>query len=191
MAGRGQQTYEETLRERIADKLDAAYQKEASLKSEEGQPNSLRAFEKQVMLQIVDNLWKEHSATMDHLRQGIHLRGYAQKPSKSTSAVHPVSRPVGQHQGGDHQGAQFGGRQEEEVEAMEAQRRQQAEQQAAAASYQHASAESLEGEAASGEQADQSRQLAQPLSVLRPRWGATTHAPVALAKIQAMLRKLA
>ena len=35
-----------------------------------------------VMLQIVDNLWKEHLATMDHLRQGIHLRGYAQKNPK-------------------------------------------------------------------------------------------------------------
>ena len=39
-------------------------------------------FEKAVMLQTLDGLWKEHLAAMDHLRQGIHLRGYAQKNPK-------------------------------------------------------------------------------------------------------------
>ena len=42
----------------------------------------LRQFEKAVMLQTLDSLWKEHLAAMDHLRQGIHLRGYAQKNPK-------------------------------------------------------------------------------------------------------------
>ena len=42
----------------------------------------MRHFEKTVMLQVVDNLWKEHLAAMDYLRQGIHLRGYAQKNPK-------------------------------------------------------------------------------------------------------------
>ena len=42
----------------------------------------LRNFEKSVMLQTLDTLWKEHLAAMDHLRQGIHLRGYAQKNPK-------------------------------------------------------------------------------------------------------------
>lgn len=42
----------------------------------------LRQFEKAVMLQTLDGLWKEHLAAMDHLRQGIHLRGYAQKNPK-------------------------------------------------------------------------------------------------------------
>ena len=37
----------------------------------------LRQFEKSVMLQSLDSLWKDHLAAMDHLRQGIHLRGYA------------------------------------------------------------------------------------------------------------------
>ena len=46
----------------------------------------MRNFEKSVMLQTLDTLWKEHLAAMDHLRKGIHLRGYAQKnPNKSTS----------------------------------------------------------------------------------------------------------
>ncbi|MFA5983494.1 MAG: preprotein translocase subunit SecA [Methylococcaceae bacterium] len=42
----------------------------------------LRHFEKSVMLQVLDNSWKEHLAAMDYLRQGIHLRGYAQKDPK-------------------------------------------------------------------------------------------------------------
>ena len=42
----------------------------------------MRQFEKAVMLQSLDNHWKEHLAAMDYLRQGIHLRGYAQKNPK-------------------------------------------------------------------------------------------------------------
>jgi len=42
----------------------------------------MQHFEKSVMLQTLDSLWKEHLAAMDHLRQGIHLRGYAQKNPK-------------------------------------------------------------------------------------------------------------
>ncbi|MEM7468976.1 MAG: SEC-C metal-binding domain-containing protein, partial [Pseudomonadota bacterium] len=42
----------------------------------------LRQFEKAIMLQILDTHWKEHLASMDHLRQGIHLRGFAQKNPK-------------------------------------------------------------------------------------------------------------
>jgi len=42
----------------------------------------LRQFEKAVMLQTLDSCWREHLAAMDYLRQGIHLRGYAQKNPK-------------------------------------------------------------------------------------------------------------
>lgn len=42
----------------------------------------LRHFEKSVMLQTLDSLWRDHLGAMDHLRQGIHLRGYAQKDPK-------------------------------------------------------------------------------------------------------------
>jgi preprotein translocase subunit SecA len=45
-------------------------------------PEVLRHFEKSVMLQVLDNSWKEHLAAMDQLRQGIHFRGYAQKDPK-------------------------------------------------------------------------------------------------------------
>ena len=43
---------------------------------------AMRHFEKAVMLQTLDSHWKEHLASMDYLRQGIHLRGYAQKNPK-------------------------------------------------------------------------------------------------------------
>ena len=70
--------HEETLRERIVDTWVKAYQ----AKEEMVGAQVLRQFEKAVMLQTLDGLWKEHLAAMDHLRQGIHLRGYAQKNPK-------------------------------------------------------------------------------------------------------------
>jgi preprotein translocase subunit SecA len=45
-------------------------------------PETMRSLEKHVMLSVVDNAWKEHLASMDYLRQGIYLRGYAQKQPK-------------------------------------------------------------------------------------------------------------
>ncbi len=44
--------------------------------------NSWQPFERSVLLQVIDNHWREHLAALDHLRQGIHLRGYAQKNPK-------------------------------------------------------------------------------------------------------------
>ena len=43
----------------------------------------IRLFEKRIMLDILDSLWKEHLESMDFLRQGIHLRAYAQKQPKN------------------------------------------------------------------------------------------------------------
>ena len=69
--------HEEALRERIVAEVQLAY----DAKSESVGPD-MRKIEKQIMLQVLDTLWKEHLATMDHLRQGIHLRAYAQKNPK-------------------------------------------------------------------------------------------------------------
>ncbi|SEK93596.1 protein translocase subunit secA [Colwellia chukchiensis] len=70
--------HEETLREKILAAVDTNYaEKEAMVGAD-----VLRQFEKAVMLQSLDSHWKEHLAAMDHLRQGIHLRGYAQKNPK-------------------------------------------------------------------------------------------------------------
>ena len=69
---------EEKLRERILQGVIDSYRKKEELA---GAP-VLRNFEKHILLRILDDKWKEHLATMDHLRQGIHLRGYAQKNPK-------------------------------------------------------------------------------------------------------------
>ncbi len=70
--------HEETLLEKIQEEIKGAYQAKEEMVGTEG----MRTFEKQVMLQVLDTLWKEHLQTMDNLRQGIHLRGYAQKNPK-------------------------------------------------------------------------------------------------------------
>ena len=70
--------HEETLRERIARTLDERYaDKEKVIGAD-----TMRQIEKAVMLQTLDTQWKDHLAAMDYLRQGIHLRGYAQKNPK-------------------------------------------------------------------------------------------------------------
>jgi len=70
--------HEDALREKILTNIDEHYQTKEQIVGAE----SIRTFEKQVMLQVIDARWKEHLATMDMLRQGIHLRGYAQKNPK-------------------------------------------------------------------------------------------------------------
>jgi len=70
--------FEDNLRQKILELIVVAYDaKEAVVGAE-----SMRKFEKQVFLQVLDTLWKEHLSNMDHLRRGIHLRGYAQKNPK-------------------------------------------------------------------------------------------------------------
>jgi preprotein translocase subunit SecA len=70
--------HEEPLRERILDEIVAAY----TAKEEQAGAEQMRRIEKEVMLFTLDSHWKEHLAAMDYLRQGIHLRGYAQKNPK-------------------------------------------------------------------------------------------------------------
>ena len=69
--------HEESLREKIV-----ASTREAYARKEDQVGPDIRLIEKRIMLDIVDSLWKEHLAAMDHLRQGIHLRAYAQKQPK-------------------------------------------------------------------------------------------------------------
>jgi preprotein translocase subunit SecA len=70
--------FEDTLREKIHTKVVEAYNE----KEESVGGAVMRHFEKSIMLQHLDSMWKEHLGAMDHLRQGIHLRGYAQKNPK-------------------------------------------------------------------------------------------------------------
>ncbi len=118
--------HEETLRKKILDEISFAYEeKEAAVGTE-----VLRHFEKAIILQILDGMWKEHLAAMDYLRQGIHLRGYAQKNPKQeykreafemfTDLLERIKREVV----GIVSRVQV--RAEEDVETIEEQRRRQA-----------------------------------------------------------------
>ena len=69
--------HEETLRQRIVDAVQSAYDAKAT-----DVGPGMRQLEKQIMLQVLDTLWKEHLQVMDQLRQGIHLRAYANKNPK-------------------------------------------------------------------------------------------------------------
>ena len=69
--------HEESMRERLVESVQVAYDEKSELVGP-----GMRQLEKQIMLQVLDNLWKEHLATMDQLRQGIHLRAYANKNPK-------------------------------------------------------------------------------------------------------------
>jgi preprotein translocase subunit SecA len=60
----------------------SAFREAYQQKEEQVNPDLMRQFEKAVMLQTLDSAWREHLAAMDYLRQGIHLRGYAQKNPK-------------------------------------------------------------------------------------------------------------
>lgn len=69
--------YEEPLRRKIVEVMHSFYQDKAARLT-----NVVRGLERQVMLHVLDTLWKEHLLNMDHLRQGIGLRAYAQKNPK-------------------------------------------------------------------------------------------------------------
>ncbi len=136
--------HEEPLRERILEAVEAAYaEKEAQVGAE-----VMRHVEKAVMLQVLDTQWKDHLAAMDYLRQGIHLRGYAQKDPKQEykrEAFELFSQLLERIK---HEViailTKIQVRSEEDVEAVEAQRRTQRSME-----FQHAEASAL-GAAAAG-----------------------------------------
>ncbi len=70
--------HEETLRDKVLGELERRYEEKEAFAGSE----VMREFEKAVMLQVLDSLWKEHLAAMDYLRQGINLRAFAQKNPK-------------------------------------------------------------------------------------------------------------
>jgi preprotein translocase subunit SecA len=140
--------HEETLRQRIVESA----QNEAVTKEEAVGAELMRHFEKAIMLQTLDTQWKEHLAQMDYLRQGIGLRGYAQKDPKQefkresfqlfTRMLESIKRDV------ISLISRVQIRDPEDVEAVEEQRRQTAE-----VEYQHESAESMASEESTEETA--------------------------------------
>ncbi|AOT09733.1 preprotein translocase subunit SecA [Pseudoalteromonas luteoviolacea] len=139
--------YEESLRERIVEEAEKAYKQ----KEEQVGVEVLRHFEKAVMLQSLDQHWKDHLAAMDHLRQGIHLRGYAQKNPKqeykreSFELFSNMLETLKVDVVGVLSKVQV--RAEEDVEKVEAQHRRSEQM---PRQYQHEEAETVGGEAPQG-----------------------------------------
>ncbi|GAA5218920.1 preprotein translocase subunit SecA [Corallincola platygyrae] len=141
--------FEDSLRERILSEIVKAYDDKEEMVGKD----VLRHFEKAIMLQSLDGHWKEHLANMDHLRQGIHLRSYAQKNPKQeykreafelfsnmlealkSDVVSIISKVQVRAQ--------------EDVDAVEAKRRE--EEQKVARNYQHAQAGAMAGEGEASE----------------------------------------
>lgn len=134
--------YEEPLREKIVKALDDHYQQKC-----ERLEGVMRGLEKQLMLHVLDNLWKEHLQSMDQLRQGIGLRAYAQKNPKQeykreafelfnemlNTLKHDVTRVL----------FKVEPMTEEQMHMMEAQRRMEAEEAMRNQQLQHADASAL------------------------------------------------
>ncbi|MCR6686419.1 preprotein translocase subunit SecA [Pseudoxanthomonas sp.] len=128
----------EGIERHVQGAVDALFaHKEAQLGAE-----TARALEKHIMLNVLDQSWKEHLARMDYLRQGIYLRGYAQKQPKQeykkeafelfSEMLDNVKRQVVTLL------ARVRIRTEEEIAALEAQERAQAEARLRQAQFQHA-----------------------------------------------------
>ena len=144
--------HEETLRERIIGSVQSTYDEKGSLIGD-----AMRQIEKQVTLQVLDGLWKDHLQTMDQLRQGIHLRAYANKNPKQEykreafelfeALLERLKQEVVRILSHLHI------KRQDEAELIEQKRREEAERQQLA--FQHAQASALpEAEQEAGQQAE-------------------------------------
>ncbi|WP_115555405.1 preprotein translocase subunit SecA [Xanthomonas campestris] len=134
-------TQEELDAEQIAAKVQTAVDAHFAEKEAAVGADTMRALEKHVMLTVLDQGWKEHLAKMDYLRQGIYLRGYAQKQPKQeykkeafelfSEMLENVKREV------INLLARVRIRSEEEVAELEEQERRQAEARLLASQFQH------------------------------------------------------
>ena len=142
--------------ERLVEQLEKEYaDKEAQLAARGVDAAELRKVERHIMLQTLDRHWKDHLASMDHLRQGIHLRGYAQRNPKQEykrEAFELFQHMMNQTQ---HQVIRIlhtlEVRRDDELEQLEKQRAEEARRQAEQMKLQQAS---LEPEAPSDSNAD-------------------------------------
>ncbi|MFG3448613.1 preprotein translocase subunit SecA [Stenotrophomonas sp. NPDC047960] len=133
--------HEELDAEAIANKVQARVDEHFEQKETGVGEETMRALEKHVMLTVLDQSWKEHLARMDYLRQGIYLRGYAQKQPKQeykkeafelfSEMLENVKREVVTLL------SRVRIRSEEEVAALEAAERQQAEARLLQSQFQH------------------------------------------------------
>lgn len=171
---------ESVIHERVYAAVDEAYESKCALVGAD-----MRKIERHIFLQVLDTLWKEHLATMDHLRHGIHLRAFAQKNPKQEykreafelfqqmleSLKHDVVRFL------SHLRLQ----QDENSEALEQQRRE--EQAKRAMEFQHAESSGLNLEE-EDEQPAQAAVAAQPETFVRdtPKVGRNEACPCGSGK---------
>jgi len=147
--------YEENLRQKILEAIVAEYRAKEEIAGVE----AMRKFEKQVFLQVLDTLWKEHLSNMDHLRRGIHLRGYAQKNPKQEykreafnlfeSMLDTMKRDVARVL--SHVRVQS----REEMDELERRRKEELEREMARAKLRHDETSAAQGESEGGQQGQQ------------------------------------
>ncbi|MDH5833028.1 preprotein translocase subunit SecA [Luteimonas kalidii] len=140
MAAERKELDAEGIQDHVREALDRVF----SEKESQVGPETMRALEKHIMLNVLDDNWKQHLGRMDYLRQGIHLRGYAQKQPKQeykkeafelfSEMLDKVKREVVTLL------ARVRVRSEDEVAAIEAQERAQVEARLRQAQFQHESA---------------------------------------------------
>ncbi|MGK0498612.1 MAG: preprotein translocase subunit SecA [Oceanicoccus sp.] len=144
--------HEEPLRAKVVAVISDAYK----AKFEEIGPE-LGKLEKHIMLQVLDNLWKDHLATMDHLRQGIHLRAYAQKNPKQEYKREAFNLFESMLDSLKHDVVRFLSnvriQREDEVEALEQQRREEAAKKSMV--FKHDEVSALAATEAGGESGDE------------------------------------
>jgi len=135
---------EEGLRQRIVEAVEQAYRE----KEEQYGAEVMRHIEKAVFLEVLDSQWRDHLALMDQLRQGIHLRGYAQKNPKQEYKRESFELFAAMLERIKHDVITLLSKvrihSEEEIAALEAQRRALEEQM----EFQHATASAMQGEEA-------------------------------------------
>jgi len=154
--------YEESLRSRILDEIVKVYEEKSAAVGD-----NMRVFEKQITLQILDTLWKEHLGQMDSLRQGIGLRGYGGKNPKQEykrEAFAPFEELLSTLQ---HEVVKFLSlvklTQDESADAIEQQRLQELQKQQTTQVHRETSAMApQEGEQPAGQQAPAQQQPQTP-----------------------------
>jgi len=169
--------HEEALREKIVTEVQEAYDR----KSASVGPD-MRKIEKQIMLQVLDTLWKEHLATMDHLRQGIHLRAYAQKNPKQEYKRESFELFQNMLTGLKSEVVRFLShiqiQRQDEAEAIEQQRRAAAERERLA--FEHTQASALEAETAEAQAGEAA--TPQPFTREQPKVGRNQPCPCGSGK---------
>ncbi|MGH8176921.1 MAG: preprotein translocase subunit SecA [Steroidobacter sp.] len=152
---------EDGLRERIVAELDRAYEEKVQAY---GAP-VVRQIEKQIMLHQLDSHWREHLAAMDYLRQGIHLRSYAQKNPKQEYKREAFELFTTMLDRIKHDTVSLLSRMQLRTQAeIEAEEQERQRRLARAMQFQHAAPEQITAPPPQGPLADPQRQAAEPVA---------------------------